>query len=70
MDWKKLIADLQALGITQVQMAERCNCAQTTISDIRNGRIENPRYEIGAALVSMLTKQSKAKTPTKEATNA
>ena len=53
MDWKKLIADLQASGVTQVQMAKKCKCAQTTISDILNGRIEHPRYEIGAALVAI-----------------
>lgn len=60
MDWKKLIADLQALGVTQVQMAERCNCAQTTISDILNGRIEHPRYGIGAELVSLLNERSQS----------
>ena len=54
MDWKKLIRDLQALGVTQVQMAERCNCAQTTISDIVNGRTGNPRWEIGAGLLALL----------------
>ena len=53
MDWKKLITELQGVGVTQVQMAERCGCAQTTISDLLNGRIERPRYEIGAALVAM-----------------
>lgn len=53
MDWKKLIADLQAAGVTQVQMAAHCGCAQTTISDIVNGRTRRPRYEIGAALVTL-----------------
>ena len=38
-------------------MAQKCKCAQTTISDILNGRIEHPRYEIGAALVAMLPKR-------------
>ena len=53
MNWKKIIRDLQAAGITQVQIAERCNCAQTTISDIVNGRTEQPSYSIGAALVAL-----------------
>lgn len=53
MDWKKLIADLQAVGVTQVQMAAHCGCAQTTISDIVNGRTRRPRYEIGAALITL-----------------
>lgn len=61
MDWKKLIRDLQALGVTQVQMAERCNCAQTTISDIVNGRTGNPRYDIGAGLLSMLEERRSQK---------
>lgn len=62
MDWKKLIRDLQALGVTQVQMAERCNCAQTTISDIVNGRTGNPRWEIGAGLLALL-KERRATEP-------
>ncbi len=58
MNWKKLIADLQALGVTQVQMAERCGCAQTTISDILNGRTGNPRYDIGAGLLALLNERT------------
>lgn len=66
MDWKKLISDLQAAGVTQVQMAAKCGCAQTTISDLLNGRIERPRYEIGAALVNL----RQATRPAKEAADA
>lgn len=50
--------------MTQMQIAARCGCAQTTISDLLNGRIEHPRYEIGAALVAMQSELS-----TKEAAN-
>ena len=70
MDWKKLIADLQASGVTQVQMAQKCKCAQTTISDILNGRIEHPRYEIGAALVAMLPKRRRSELSPKDGCNA
>lgn len=69
MNWAELITELQAAGITQVQMAERCGCTQSTICDIRNGRVIRPRYEIGAGLMELRDEiVSRAKWPALTAT--
>lgn len=53
MDWKTLISDLAEFGMTQEQIAEKCGCAQSTISDLATGATETPRYHIGDALRSL-----------------
>lgn len=53
MDWKKLIADLMAAGITQPQIAKRCGCSQATVSELATGVTVQPRYPLGAALVAL-----------------
>jgi transcriptional regulator with XRE-family HTH domain len=53
MDWKKIISDLSESGITQIAMAERCKCAQSTISEISKGKIKNPSFTTGFELVAM-----------------
>lgn len=50
MDWKSLIADLQANGYTQPQIAVACKCVQSTISDLATGLTKQPRFEIGTSL--------------------
>jgi transcriptional regulator with XRE-family HTH domain len=53
MDWKQLLTDLAATGMTQQQIADRCGVAQSTISDLRRGATNRPSYELGAKLVSL-----------------
>lgn len=53
MDWKKLIAELQAQGLTQPQIAERCGCGQATISDLASGKTGDPRHSLGQALKAL-----------------
>lgn len=50
MDWKQLIADLKARGMSQPQIAEACNCAQATISELATGKTTDPRHALGEAL--------------------
>lgn len=50
MDWKSLIADLQANGYTQPQIAEACKCVQSTVSDLANGLTKQPRFDLGLRL--------------------
>ena len=62
MDWKKLISDLQAAGMTQAEIGRHANAAQNTICDIAHGRIPDPRYSIGDRLRSLHRKvMAKAK---------
>jgi transcriptional regulator with XRE-family HTH domain len=66
MNWKQVISDLQAKGFTQVQIALRCGCSQSTVSDISTGRTTEPGASIGLALIAMSKSKRQAK-PTKEA---
>lgn len=50
MDWKSLIAELQAFGLSQGVIAERCRCGQSTISELSKGVTKDPRHSIGEAL--------------------
>jgi len=53
MNWQQHIAALQASGLTQQQIADACNCAQTTISDLATGASKQPVYSTGAALLEL-----------------
>lgn len=53
MDWKKLIAELSAAGLTQAQIADLCGVAQATVSDLHRGETKSPGFSFGAALVEL-----------------
>ena len=53
MDWTKLIADLCGTGMTQPQIATAIGCSQASVSEMANGITKNPKYSIGAALISL-----------------
>lgn len=55
MDWKKIIAQIQAHGLSQPQIAGRCGCGQATISDLASGKTRDPRDSLGQALRALLT---------------
>lgn len=59
MNWKTLIADLVAAGITQPQIAKQCGCSQATVSELANGVTLQPRYPLGAALVALHKRKCK-----------
>ncbi len=50
MNWKSLIADLLANGLSQPQIAVICECGQATISDLARGDTKDPRDSLGQAL--------------------
>lgn len=50
MDWTKLIAEIQKCGLSQPQIAAKCECAQSTISDLASGTTKEPRHSLGEAL--------------------
>jgi transcriptional regulator with XRE-family HTH domain len=53
MNWKNIIAELQAWGVTQPQIAAACGCAQATISDLATGKSTEPRYALGQSILSL-----------------
>jgi len=53
MNWSKHILEIKAFGLTQQQIAEQCQCRQTTISHIESGKTTNPGWMLGQALLSL-----------------
>lgn len=53
MDWMKLIDEIKATGMTQAEVAEKCECSVGNLSDIRNGNVKNPAYPLGKCLVDL-----------------
>lgn len=53
MDWKKLLQELAEAGRTQVQIAQHCGVAQSTISDLARGNVKSPSFELGTKLVAL-----------------
>lgn len=61
MNWKNLIADLIASGMTQVQIATKAGCSQASISELQTGKTAQPNYAIGSALVALHKKATRRK---------
>ena len=67
MQWKNIISDLKASGLTQMQIAERCGCAQSTISEMSTDGDRIPSFPIGAALLDLHKKRIKKRKSAHEA---
>lgn len=61
--WPSIIKDLLDSGLTQARVAELIGVAQTTISEMANGRIKEPGWSKGQALLA-LHNQVTTKRPT------
>ena len=55
MNWSKHVLEIKAFGLTQQQIAEQCQCRQTTISHIESGKTANPGWVLGQALLRLHT---------------
>ena len=54
MNWKLIVSELLATGLTQQQLAELAGCSQNMISDLRLGKKgERLGYSIGKSLVDL-----------------
>lgn len=53
MDLRKLIAELMAAGVSQVEIAEKIGTSQATVSRYASGEIKSCEYGIGAALIEL-----------------
>lgn len=51
--WSALIGELMAAGLSQATIALRCDCKQTTISALYNGRSSEPLHSLGERLLSL-----------------
>ena len=53
MNWPLTIFQIIACGLTQVQIAKRCKSNQSVISALLSGRVTNPRWPLGQALIAL-----------------
>lgn len=53
MDWKQLISELQATGLTQTQLSERTGLAQSAISELATGKTTEPKWTTGDKLKAL-----------------
>ena len=51
MDWKRLIDELMASGMSQAQIAAVCETGQSHISALRLGKRRSPGWDLGQRLV-------------------
>lgn len=52
-DWPLIIGGLKAAGVTQPQIAEHCDCAQSTVSDLLTGKTKDPRGIVTLKLLQL-----------------
>lgn len=57
MNLQSVIQELLNLGMTQTEIAEQCNCRQSSISDIATGQTKNPNFTLGTSLLNLLEKK-------------
>jgi predicted XRE-type DNA-binding protein len=57
MDWKTLITDLQAAGLTQLEIGKQIGLSQPSVVDVIRGRTKDLKWSIGQALISLHAKK-------------
>jgi predicted XRE-type DNA-binding protein len=57
----KLITDLENTGLTQKEIAEGIGCgiSQSTVCDLKTGKLKSIRYERGVSLLALHKKHCK-----------
>ena len=53
MNWRDLIIDINRMGLSGAQIAERCGVAPTTINGLKNEQWEEPKYSLGVKLIEL-----------------
>lgn len=54
MDWKKIISDIQAFGLSQAEIADRIGKSQAWVSAASQGKYVDLRWADGQALIALL----------------
>jgi transcriptional regulator with XRE-family HTH domain len=53
MDWKTLIDELVAAGLSQAKIAAECGTSQSHISGLYRGARKTPGWDLGNKLISL-----------------
>lgn len=64
MDWKTLIEEIQATGLSQVEIARRLKKSQAWVSAVLAGKYEDLKWNDGQALIAL---RNTTRTTAKEA---
>jgi hypothetical protein len=64
MNWTQLLSEISASGATQKETAEFCDCGQSTISELRLGKIKEPAHSLGQSLIKFHEMRTRTDKPT------
>jgi len=53
MDWNKIVTEIKDTGMTQAQVAEAIDVASGTLSELCSGKITEPKWSKGDALLAL-----------------
>lgn len=53
MDWKKIIQDLMDGGLSQGEIATKCNTGQSYVSGLLRGSKKRPSWLLGNSLIEL-----------------
>jgi len=53
MNWTQVIEEIHARGITHTEIAALCGTSQGNLSDLKAGRVKNPAWPVGDALLDL-----------------
>lgn len=58
MIWQKIIAELEAKGLTQSEIAEKCDVSQPYVSQLKTGKRHQVNHTVGEALKALHKKSA------------
>jgi len=53
MDWNKIVTEIKERGMTQSQIADEIGVAAGTLSELCSGKIAEPKWSKGDALIAL-----------------
>lgn len=53
MNWQSIVSDLIAWDLTQAQIAKKCGCTQSRISDLARNADTTVSYQLGVSLAAL-----------------
>ena len=59
-DFSKIIKELIAIGMTNMELADEVGIPQASISHLRTGFVKEPRYSVGEKLMSIHAREMRA----------
>ena len=61
MDWNKIVAEIKETGLTQAQVADAVGVSVGTLSELCSGKVSEPKWSRGDALIALHSERCLAK---------